>query len=171
MAITFNNALTAGEANRIFTYDEGSGVLRNKVDRGGSCKAGEEAGTLDPRGYRRVCVHGERYWVHRVAVLMATGKWPEGLIDHVRGVNDDNRASELRVTDSKGNSRNSRISKANTSGVTGVSWSTAKGKWYACICVGGRTRSLGRFDDFSLAVAARRAAEVKHGFHENHGRA
>jgi len=36
--------------------------------------------------------------------------------------------------------------------------------------VDGKTIHLGRFDKFEDAVAARKAADIKYGFHPNHGK-
>lgn len=50
-------------------------------------------------------------------------------------------------------------SKANKSGITGVSWDKSRNKLVAQIMFKGRAISLGRFDKFDDAVAARKAAE------------
>jgi hypothetical protein len=34
---------------------------------------------------------------------------------------------------------------------------------------GQKTKHIGSFDELDLAISARKAAEVKHGFHKNHG--
>jgi len=44
------------------------------------------------------------------------------------------------------------------------------GRWRASISVANRQRYLGTFDYLAEAVEARKAAEVKYGFHPNHGR-
>ena len=46
----------------------------------------------------------------------------------------------------------------------GVSWSKASNKWLSRISVSGNRVSLGRFDSFEDAVAARKRAEVEFGF-------
>ena len=43
-------------------------------------------------------------------------------------------------------------------------------KWVAEIKVNRIKKHLGQFDTFDAAVAARKAAEVEFGFHENHGK-
>lgn len=47
----------------------------------------------------------------------------------------------------------------NTSGVTGVEWWAAKGRWRATICFKGRRRYLGSYEKFEDAVKARKRAE------------
>lgn len=58
----------------------------------------------------------------------------------------------------------------NTSGHTGVYWNGLRGKWYARIVVSGESKNLGHFLEKDEAIAARLAAEIKYGFHENHGK-
>lgn len=53
-------------------------------------------------------------------------------------------------------------SKRNTSGRTGVQWDKEKNKWYATICVKRNVKFLGYYEDFEGAVAAREAAELEH---------
>lgn len=52
------------------------------------------------------------------------------------------------------------VSNANTSGQNGVVWDRSKNKWAARICINKKHIHLGRFDEFSDAVAARREAEI-----------
>ena len=47
----------------------------------------------------------------------------------------------------------------NTSGVTGVEWWAAKGRWRASICFKGKRRYLGSYEKFEDAVKARKQAE------------
>jgi len=53
------------------------------------------------------------------------------------------------------------ISRKNTSGVVGVSYSASRKKWCASINLNGLSIYLGRFNDFDLAADARRNAELK----------
>ena len=55
-----------------------------------------------------------------------------------------------------------RISKNNTSGVSGVSWCKSNKKWNAIITVSGEPINLGYFVDFDSAVKARKDAENKY---------
>lgn len=57
--------------------------------------------------------------------------------------------------------KNKRMQKNNTSGVTGVSFHSGMGQWYARISFKGKTYSLGYFDELDDAVKARRDAEKK----------
>ena len=91
-------------------------------------------------------------------------------VDHINGIRSDNKWSNLRHATQLENTRNRKKSSRNKSGVTGVIWDKSKEKWQARIGVCGKSITLGRFDDFDSAVISRKLAEVKYGFHKNHGR-
>lgn len=55
--------------------------------------------------------------------------------------------------------RSKTVRSNNTSGVPGVDWWAAKGRWRATICFKGRRRYLGSYSDFEDAVKARKRAE------------
>jgi hypothetical protein len=59
-------------------------------------KAGDVAGTLHPTGYIHIRVDGKNYQEHRLAWLYVHGKFPDNCIDHINGIKDDNRISNLR---------------------------------------------------------------------------
>ena len=132
--------------------------------------AHKEALTSPSNGYRRGIVLGRHHLAHRVAWAMHHGEWPQSAIDHVNGVRCDNRITNLRDVDQSTNMRNTQRMKNNTSGQTGVSWSKVNNKWNAYISASGKRKYLGFFTDISDAVAARKAAELEHGYHPNHGR-
>lgn len=131
--------------------------------------AGKEAFTADDGGgYKSGGIFCRLHRAHRVIWALHHDEWPTHEIDHINGVKDDNRIVNLRDVSHIENSRNTRRSSNNTSGHMGVGWNKARGKWEARIKVG-RQIYLGLFDVFEDAVAARKAAEIKYGFHENHG--
>lgn len=84
--------------------------------------------------------------------------------DHIHGKDsrNDNRKSNLRVATHSQNLKNLSLSRANTSGVTGVCWVERKGKWVAYITVDGKRKHLGSFINFDEAVNARLNAEYKY---------
>lgn len=131
--------------------------------------SGKNAAKKVTDGYLVVATHNRQFRAHRVAWAIFHGEWPSDQIDHINGVRDDNRISNLREVNNKQNSRNQRRRKTNKSGVTGVFWSDAHGMWLAQIRVSGRCKHLGRFEDFDSAVKARKSAEKYYRFHSNHG--
>ena len=131
---------------------------------------GEEAFTAKTSdGYLHGSIFGQMHRTHRVIWAIHHGSWPDGEIDHINHDRTDNRIINLREVTSQENSRNQSIYASNTSGQTGVSWHKRDNKWVAHIFFDGKKRHLGLFTDISDAIAARAAAEIKHGFHKNHG--
>lgn len=72
------------------------------------------------------------------------------LVDHRNGDGLDNRRSNLRSADRRGNGANASLSSRNKSGFKGVSWHKETGKWRADL--GGK--SLGLYDDPKEAARA-----------------
>lgn len=134
--------------------------------------AGKEAFTAcNSEGYRFGKVLNDPYKSHRVAWAVFRGEWPPEEIDHINGDRGDNRIVNLRAVTRLENHRNKKKPKNNTSGVIGVSFRKRDQKWKAQIMVKGKHLHLGCFANKADAIAARKAAEVKYGFHANHGRA
>jgi hypothetical protein len=132
---------------------------------------GKIAGGVDQiHGYRRIRINGRMVLAHQIAIALTTGEWPKGQVDHINGIRDDNRACNLRVVSKGENLRNKRIYQNNKTERVGVHWHKQHRKWCASIQKDGRRVTLGVFHDFAKAVAARAAAEISLGFHQNHGR-
>lgn len=141
--------------------------LREWAAWNGKC-AGKVAGSTSGRGYRAVKCDGILSYAHRVIWVHVYGEIPD-TIDHINGIRDDNRLANLRSVSHRDNMRNQPRHKTNTSGVTGVV--RCGNKWTARIRTYDHNHYLGIFEDKNDAIAARKAAEVKYGFHPNHGRA
>lgn len=152
-------------------YDPDTGNLYWLKDHG-VVKAGQKAGSYDVRGYVVIGFNRRPLKAHRVIWDMCNPDdpiQPHEQIDHINHILGDNRIVNLRKVDSVGNHRNMSRPKHNTSGVSGVCWDANRSKWKAAIQVNGVSKHLGRFECFDAAVAARKAAELKYGFHKNHG--
>jgi len=117
------------------------------------------AGTPDKYGYRQVVIDGRPYKAHRVAWFIVWGGWPKAQIDHINGIRNDNRLTNLREATPTENNRNVRRRRNNSSGVAGVWFEARSGKWVAVIKIAGRVTRLGSFRDLDEAAAARKAAE------------
>lgn len=119
-------------------------------------------------GYRTSALRGRRMLAHRVAWAIYFGAWPQGEIDHINGDRTDNRLANLRVVCRSQNAKNLSVKSGE---MRGIYWYAPTKRWVAKINHQRRMLHLGYFKDKNAAIAARREAERKLGFHENHGRA
>jgi len=140
--------------------------IRIAKPKRGPSRVGEIAGCKHNMGYVVIGVDGCSYLAHRLAWLYVNGEWPK-FIDHRNHNRTDNRISNLGSVTRLENQRNMRLSASNTSGVTGVNW--GENRWNAHITINFKKKHLGSFIVFKDAVKARKIAEKKYGFHENHG--
>jgi hypothetical protein len=115
--------------------------------------------------------HGKHlHQAHRLVWEMFNGPVPDGLyIDHINGIRSDNRIENLRVVDKATNAKNRRLQHNNKTGIQGVK-SCQGEKFEVAISSEGRRIYLGKFKDFFEACCVRKSAEVKHNYHQNHGR-
>jgi len=99
------------------------------------------------------------------------GRWPDPnlLIDHINGNPSDDRIENLKEVTRIENARNMKRFASNKSGHQGV-YQIKKEKWQAYITVNQKQIHLGFFKKKEDAIVARKEAETKYGFHENHGR-
>jgi hypothetical protein len=133
--------------------------------------SGREAFTAITNGYRRGRLLGRDFRAHRIAFKIYHGREPIGEIDHINGRRTDNRICNLREASRTENGRNLRRSRRNKSGETGVSFRQERNAWRAYIRAEGRQVFLGYFQSKEDAIASRKTAEVRLGYHPNHGRA
>lgn len=146
--------LTRSRLKEVLSYSPDTGEFTWLVFRGGTSRPGSRAGVLNGNGYRRVNVDGVKYYEHRLAWLYMTGAWPKNQIDHINGNRGDNRFGNLREATPHENARNTTIRRHNTSGVLGVTFDKARGKWKAQITFCGKPICIGRFDDKEAAGKA-----------------
>ncbi len=117
--------------------------------------------------YARTWFNGASRHIHK----MITPSFKD-CVDHVNHDRTDNRLSNLRSVTHAENGLNLSMSKANKSGHCGIrERKGVKGStWQAFIRSGNKQIHLGSFKALDKAIAARKAAEVKLGFHKNHGK-
>lgn len=142
----------------LLSYDPNTGRFAWIASGKGRCK-NKAAGTVLYSGYVGICIGSKRWQAHRLAWALHYGRWPAQQIDHINGLKTDNRIANLREATNAQNGKNLGLSKANTSGVKGVSFENYTQKWKAYIRVDGRMINLGRFTDMASAIAARQTAE------------
>jgi len=175
--------LTKEMLSSILNYDAETGVFKWKETAKNPMR-GKVAGTsIGNRkqyisiGIRTTLQNGAKkpvyYLAHRLAWLYVTGNWPNEELDHIDGDGTNNSIHNLREVDRLQNMKNQKLSRLNKSGRCGVRFSSFHGKWIVKIGSGkrGNMKHIGVFDDYFDAVCARKSAENRLNYHENHGRA
>ena len=152
------------EVLKAITYNSDTGVFTSNL-------SGRKIGYIDSCGYEVINIYNQEYRSHRLAMVIS-GLDVTGLeVDHIDGVRNNNKLNNLRLVTKKENAKNKRLRCNNKTGVHGVSWAKELGKWRSRISTSkNRHVSLGCFDSFFEAICARKSAEIKHGYHINHGR-
>jgi hypothetical protein len=91
----------------VLAYDPDTGALTWLVSHR-RVRMGSPAGCLSEKGYVRVVLGSRSLRAHRIAWMLHYGEDPgELLIDHINRNRSDNRISNLRLVDAKGNQANS----------------------------------------------------------------
>jgi hypothetical protein len=124
-----------------------------------------------------------RYLAHRIIWVIKNGNIdPNLVVDHLDGNPFNNKLNNLKLKSSSGNSRNTKKTTRNTSGVVGVSYSKTRNAWLATyIDLKGNNRSKNfscmKYGDsaFDLAVKFRQNAEKilkedGQGYSDRHGK-
>ena len=166
--------ITQQQLKEVLHYCPETGVFTWLFSRGGAARKGAEAGyahrnTRTGKSYRELSVFGHKYLAHRLSFLYMIGDFPEDQVDHEDGNGLNNVWSNLQAVTCSENQKNGRKPVNNTSGTVGVYWCRRSRKWQARIALDRHAKSLGYFHSKEDAIAARKAAEVFYGFHENHG--
>ena len=163
-----NKSITQERLKKYFHYDKNTGLFKRLIAVS-QTQAGDIASCIGSHGYIKINILNNAYLAHRLAFLYMTGSIPECQVDHINHVRTDNRWENLRLATNASNGRNQSKPISNKSGFTGVRFRKDIGKWAARIMVNRRDISLGCFEYISDAITARKQAEIKYGFHENHG--
>jgi len=84
---------------------------------------------------------------HRVIFLWMTGRWPEGVIDHIDGNRLNNKWENLRDVSQTTNIYNTHVvpSHKKHSKLYGAHWCEQRSLWKSSITVGGKVHHLGVF--------------------------
>ena len=163
--------LTFERANELLHYEPSSGKLFWKKTTTNRVKVGDEAGSFcASTGYINVFIDGRGYTLHRIAILLTTGVYDKTVqVDHIDHDRGNNRLSNLRTVSHAENMRNQSLRSTNKTGVTGVSYTTRDRRWVAQIYIDKKNTNLGYFKTLEEAAAVRKAAEIRYGYHPNHG--
>ncbi|MCK4870711.1 MAG: HNH endonuclease [Gammaproteobacteria bacterium] len=164
--------ITQERLKEVLTYNPETGDFIWKVGAGPASVgdiAGCEVTRVDGKKYIVMGVDYKLHLAHRLAFLYMLGKLPSSHVDHGNGDGTDNRWANITEATPAENAKNCRRRIDNTSGVTGVQWNKLNKNWRAVIQVKRETINLGSFKDLNGAILARKEAEKRYGFHENHG--
>lgn len=128
------------------SYDpETGGFVRLKSAGGRYGQLGMKVGTINAEGYVGLVLKGRHVLGHRLAWFLMTETWPDGEIDHINGVRNDNRWVNLRCVSKSVNLQNQRRApSSNRTGLLGVKFHR-DGTFQARIKVDGHSRHLGTF--------------------------
>jgi HNH endonuclease len=169
-------ALTVDQLRSLLRYDPETGVFTWLPRDESTFKSnhdflvwtanfcGKKAGTLTSDGYIHIRVGNKIQKAHRLAWLYVTGKWPNGLIDHIDGVRHNNCFVNLRDATRQVNNQNQRRAHSSnkSTGLLGASLHARSGKYQATIRVDGKKRHIGLYDTPELAHQAHLAAKREH---------
>ena len=157
--------LTQDRVKELFEYKDGK--LYSKVNRT-RLRIGDEVGGVCPTtGYFRLRIEQKRYKRSRIIFLYHNGYMPK-VVDHINGNTTDDRIENLREADFYTNQYNAKLRKDSTSGIKNVHWSKSHNKWQVRICIDGKRKGLGYYDDLELAALV--AEEARNKYHKEFAR-
>lgn len=168
----------------IFDYCEETGVLTRKErprdhftsDRTffmyNDMYAGSVVSAYTDQGYLVARLGKKLHRAHRVAWIIVNGEIPEGLvIDHINGIRDDNRISNLRCCSHKQNLRN-MFGKEKINGLPlGVYYDKSRNCYSASVGLGEKGKAIKkRFSTVSEASAWRDSHTKSLNYDDSHGK-
>jgi len=127
----------------VVIYDKDTGSFSWRVKGPHRSMRVGGAGFLNTDGYRYLGIKDKRYKEHRLAWLYVYGQWPDGQIDHINGIRNDNRISNLRVVTQRQNNTNQETQRNGR--LPGCYYDKRWGKWHAQIVWGDQHMYLGSF--------------------------
>jgi len=156
------------EILKYFSYCEQSGKIFWKLRPVTCVRIGDEAGFVEPQGYRVIGFKYKYRKAHRIAWAIHYGAWPDGEIDHIDGDRANNRIENLRCVQRSENMKNKKRRSDNPSGHTGVSWHSGSKKWRVRIASKNGKRHVGLFNSKSEAIEAARVVHAQNGYSVRH---
>lgn len=148
--------LSANEVSQWLSYEPTTGLFTWRRAPRNSAEIGDIAGSTDSHGYIRIMVLSQRHKAHRLAWLLMTGEWPTLQIDHINGIKDDNRWSNLREATLTQQRANTPVRKNSSSGRKNV-YQRPDGRWVARMKIGKKHIYLGSFPSIDEADAVAQA--------------
>lgn len=157
--------ITYEEAAKQLRYCAETGKIFWRLDSYGGFKKSvlihakdDEAGCTREDGRRTIRINDKLIFRYRLAWLLHYGELPYGEVDHINGLNNDDRIENLRVVTRKMNQQNMRTTLSNKKSckLLGVYKNkTGRSKpWRAAITKDGKQIYLGAFATQEAAYAA-----------------
>ena len=162
------NPISQTRLKEILDYNPITGIFTWKEKIADKVNVGARAGSLRSDGYRLIRLFGKKYREHQLAFLYMLGYFPPQ-VDHIDHNQSNNSWINLEESSYEKNGKNHPKTRRNVTGVVGVS-QRPDGKYVARIYVNKKHIFLGSFDSLSDAAKAREEANIKYGFHTNHGK-
>lgn len=129
--------------------------------------AGQEAFSCRTKqGYKTGRLNKKNYFAHTIVWALHKGCWPSYQIDHINGNKTDNRIENLRDVGKSLNAKNSKMRSDNTSGHTGVHFSSKLNKWM----VQAHNKYFGIYDTLEEAIQVRKNVNNNSGYTVRHGK-
>ena len=138
--------IDAVRLREVLNYDPDTGVFTWRVSTSNRAPVGSVAG-WNTDGHIGIAIDGVKYKAHRLAWVYMTGEQPQFEIDHINGMRDDNRWTNLRDVPAIFNCQNQRRAqpKNKSCGLLGVCRDKRTGRWYSQICANNKVHHLGSF--------------------------
>ena len=155
--------LTQAELQSLFDYNQETGIFTRKLSTS-NVKSGTVAGYKNNDGYIKISINYKSYLAHRLAWIYVYGKLSKECIDHINGIKDDNRISNLREASRQENNFNRKKSTKSSSDYKGVTWNKRDKKWRAQCTFNKKVIQIGSFDNAEKASEAyQNFVKVLHG--------
>lgn len=136
--------ITQKELKELLEYDENTGIFTWNLANSNRIKIGDMAGVYRFDGYLTIRINGKPYLAHRLAWLYIYGEWPKNQIDHINGIRDDNRITNLRNVTNRENHQNKKEHRGGK--LVGASFHKTANKWESQIQINGKRKFLGYYN-------------------------
>lgn len=136
--------LTNGKLKELLDYNQHTGIFIWKTNAAKNIKMGTIAGSVDSDGYICIGINKKLYLAHRLAWLYIYNELPKNNIDHINGIKNDNRISNLKDVSQRQNGQNRKEHRNNR--LVGCYFNKNRNKWQAQIKINKNQIYLGLYN-------------------------
>jgi len=137
---------------QVLDYNQETGRFTWKIAPRPCIKAGDQAGTVNSKGYRLIKFQGKHILAHRLAWYFVHGRLPVDQLDHIDCNRDNNSIKNLRECNNAQNAQRSSVGKTNKTGHRGVYLVYKSKSYQARISYNNKRKNLGCYQSFDEAV-------------------